>query len=81
LKKDFRYKEGYDVGDPIELVLTGIMYISLGFLVCRVLWEIFLFVWIEILQKRDYDRLLFWIKPKSKRKLKKKKKKKNKIMN
>ncbi|MEH7886955.1 hypothetical protein V7654_21875 [Bacillus sp. JJ1609] len=63
-------------GDPIEFILTWVAYISLAFLVCRVLWELFAFIWIVILQKKDYDRFLFWIKPKLKRKLKKKKKRK-----
>jgi hypothetical protein len=73
LNKEFIYKEDYNLGDPIEFVLKWIMYISFAFLLFTVLWEIFAFVWIVILQKRDYDRYLFWIKPKSKRKSKKKK--------
>ncbi|WP_129690812.1 hypothetical protein [Gottfriedia acidiceleris] len=42
-----------------------------------ILWELFAFIWILILQKKSYDRFFFWIKPKrkSKRKLKKKRKK------
>jgi hypothetical protein len=63
-------------GDLIELVLAWVAYISFAFLVCTVLWELFAFIWIVILKKKDYDRFLFWIKPKSKRKLKKKKKEK-----
>ncbi|ALC91718.1 hypothetical protein AM500_19480 [Bacillus sp. FJAT-18017] len=58
---------------PFEFVLKWIAYISLAFLVFTVLWEIFAFVWIVVLQKRDYDRYLFWIKPKPKRRSKKKK--------
>ncbi|MGG3564017.1 hypothetical protein ABES03_20725 [Neobacillus rhizosphaerae] len=60
------------IGVPIEKCFLWMTYISLAFLVCNLLWQLFAFVWILILQKKSYDRFLFWIKPKSKRKLKKK---------
>jgi hypothetical protein len=63
-------------GDPVEIVLTWVTYIILAFFICRMLWELFAFIWIVILQKKDYERFFFWIKPKSKRKRKKRKKRK-----
>ncbi|WP_335716285.1 hypothetical protein [Neobacillus drentensis] len=63
-------------GVPIEKCFLWMSYVSLAFLVSNVLWQLFAFIWILILQKKSYDRFLFWIKPKSKRRLKKKRKKK-----
>lgn len=62
-------------GVPMEKDLLWISHISLAVLISLVLWQLFEFIWILILQKKNYDRFLFWIKPKSKRKLKKKRKK------
>ncbi|MFF3025651.1 hypothetical protein ACFVRR_23920 [Gottfriedia sp. NPDC057948] len=60
-----------------EKYFLWIAIIAFAFLVSIVLWELFAFIWILILQKKSYDRFFFWIKPKrkSKRKLKKKRKK------
>lgn len=76
LRKDS--EEGYKLGDAIEFILKWVAYICFSYLALLALWELFAFIWIVILKKRDYDRTLFWLKPRSKRKSKNKKKKRAK---